>query len=241
MPDHRKHRGPHPEDPRLFCSENLPALQNATSELSWLLTRGYAARSSLKLVGDRHALDSRQRVAVARCACGDEALARRQRSRIGTAAVQGEELWIDGFNLLTTIEAALAGGLILETRDGCYRDMASMHGNYRTVEETRRAIALIGATLADLETGPCRWLLDQPVSNSGRLKTMLREFSEVNGWNWQIDLVPDPDPLLIRSNHIVASSDSQILDHAARWFNLTQFAVDAHVPTAWRVNFAGDR
>lgn len=238
MPDHRKHRGPHPEDSRLFCGPNLPALQNATGELSWLLTRGYAARSSLKLVGDRHALDSRQRVAVARCACGDAALVRRQRNRVGPSEVRNEELWIDGFNVLTTIEAALAGGLILQARDGCYRDMASMHGNYRAVEETRRAIEVIGESLAELQVGPCHWLLDQPVSNSGRLKTMLREFSQANGWNWQIELVPDPDPLLIRSNRIVASSDSQILDHADRWFNLARFAVEAHLSSVWRVNFS---
>lgn len=148
-------------------------------------------------------------------------------------------MWIDGFNVLTTIEAALAGGLILEARDGCYRDMASMHGNYRTVEETRQAIAMIGATLAELQARPCLWLLDQPVSNSGRLKTLLREFSEANGWEWQIQLVPDPDPLLIRSEHIVASSDSQIVDRAQRWFNLVQLVLDAHLPDAWRVNFSG--
>ena len=38
--------------------------------------------------------------------------------------------------MLTTIEAALAGGVILAARDGAYRDMASMHGSYRKVAET---------------------------------------------------------------------------------------------------------
>ncbi|WP_164100812.1 DUF434 domain-containing protein [Candidatus Laterigemmans baculatus] len=238
MPDHRKHRGPHPEDSRLFRSENLPALRMATRDLSWLLSHGYAPSSSLKLVGDRYALDSRQRVAVARCACGDAALERRQRHRVEPPAIRGAALSIDGFNVLTTIEAALAGGLILKARDGCYRDMASMHGNYRTVTETRRAIEILGVTLAALEARPCLWLLDQPVSNSGRLKTLLREFGEAAGWDWQIELVPDPDPVLIGSDQIVASSDSQIVDRTERWFNLVQIVLDTHLPDAWRVDLA---
>ncbi len=56
MPDRRKHRGPHPEDRRLFAPEALPRLRAAAGDLSWLLSRGYAPESSLKLVGDRYAL-----------------------------------------------------------------------------------------------------------------------------------------------------------------------------------------
>ena len=66
-----------------------------------------------------------------------------------------------------------AGGVILHARDACYRDMASMHGNYRRVEETIPAITLLGELLAEWSLESCHWLFDQPVSNSGRLKSML--------------------------------------------------------------------
>ena len=66
MPDQRRHRGPHPDDLRLFGADALPALRTAAVELAWLLMRGYAHESSLKLVGDRHGLESRQRLAVSR-------------------------------------------------------------------------------------------------------------------------------------------------------------------------------
>ena len=72
MPDQRKHRGPHPEDARLFAPALAPTLQKAAADLDWLLSRGYPHKSSLKLVGDRDTLVSRQRIAVGRCACGDE-------------------------------------------------------------------------------------------------------------------------------------------------------------------------
>jgi hypothetical protein len=44
------------DDAGLFGSEALPQLQSAVVDLSWLLSRGYASTSSLKIVGDRYPL-----------------------------------------------------------------------------------------------------------------------------------------------------------------------------------------
>ena len=233
MPDRRKHRGPHPQDQHLFQSEAEPALRSATSDLNWLLTRGYASVSALKLVGDRYNLNTRQRLAVSRCACADQERVRRQQHQVQAQDLEQQELWIDGYNVLTSLEAALSGAVILHAHDGCYRDMASMHGSYRKVAETIPALHLLGELMANWNIAACRWLLDQPVSNSGRLKTMLREVSEERGWNWYADLVPDPDPLLSAADQIVASADSQILNQTERWFNLARVAIDTRVPAAW--------
>ena len=80
---------------------------------------------------------ARQRTAVGRCCCSDAEAARRRSCQVGGERLCGAALWLDGYNVLTTIEAALAGGVILAARDGAYRDMASMHGSYRKVAETR--------------------------------------------------------------------------------------------------------
>src|SRR5262245_3913503 len=103
MPDRRRHRGPHPEDEALFGKGALPRLRAAVTDLSWLLSRGYAEPSAQKLVGDRHRLDARQRQAVLRAACSDQALARRSARRVDPARLAGAELLIDGFNVLTTV------------------------------------------------------------------------------------------------------------------------------------------
>lgn len=240
MPDRRKHRGSHPQDQSLFDTVSEPELRRATCDLSWLLSRGYASVSALKLVGDRYALNARQRTAVGRCACGEAEASRRAAHRVQTQDLANRELWIDGYNVLTSLEAALSGGVILQARDGCYRDMASMHGSYRRVAETIPAIEILGELLAEWNVSTCRWLLDQPVSNSGRLKTMLREISEERGWNWEIELVPDPDPVLSRADQVVASADSQILNQAERWFNLARSAIDARVPDVWVVDLSGE-
>ena len=183
MPDKRTHRGPHPEDHELFARSIWPKLVHAVHDLSWLLSRGYADASSLKLVGDRHGLTQRQRMAVMRCACSDAALAERAKKMMPLSQLAGRTLLLDGYNVLTTLESALARGVVLAARDGCFRDIASMHGTYRKVQETQPAINLMGEKLMKAKIERCQWYLDRPVSNSGRLKKIVLDIAAQQGWN----------------------------------------------------------
>jgi len=237
MPDTRRHRGPHPEDAELFAPASWPALRAATADLSWLLSRGYAEPSSLKLVGDRFQLTERQRTAVMRSACSDQALQHRRQTQAPAERIAGERLDIDGFNVLTTVEAALAQGVILGGRDGCYRDMASMHGSYRKVDETEPALTLIGEVLNEFRPAECCWYLDRPVSNSGRVRTRLERLAAERGWPWQVELAGNVDSVLAASPHIVATADSVILDRCQRWFNAAQEVVSRRLPNAVIVRF----
>ncbi len=112
MPDSRTHRGPGPEDARLFAPDVHDALRAAVADLSWLRGRGYAESASLKIVGDRYALVERQRMAVRRSACSDAALASRRSRQVSAQAMRGRPLRIDGFNAILTIEAALGGAVV---------------------------------------------------------------------------------------------------------------------------------
>lgn len=232
MPDKRTHRGAHPDDERLFAPEMLGQLQRATRDLSWLLTRGYAARSSLKLVGDHFCLTQRQRSAVMRCACSDQDLARRREKQMDGSELAGQPLLIDGYNLLTTIEAALAGGIILQGRDGTYRDLAAMHGTYRKVAETMPALELIGQYTAELGVKRCRWYLDRPVSNSGRLRNIILELAGRRSWPWEVELSYSPDHILAEAQVPSVSSDSEVLNRTARWVNLAREITSKHIPQA---------
>ena len=239
MPDSRHHRGPHPEDARLFAADQLPALRFAVAELSWLLSRDYGEPSALKLVGDRHRLDARQRMAVMRSACSDQALAGRTSRRVELDALRGLPLNLDGYNVVTTVEAALGGGVILAARDGTFRDLAAMHGTFRRVEETIPAAELVGKLLAPSGTGRCKWFLDSPVSNSGRLKQVLLDVATRHSWDWRVEVVPDADAAVGTGGAIVASADSVVLDRCGGWFNLAREIVERHVRTAWVVSMTG--
>jgi hypothetical protein len=240
VPDRRRHRGAHPEDARLFGPDAVPALRSATSELSWLYERGYKQVSSLKLVGDRHALTERQRAAVARAACAESTAAVRRARRITDQALRGAVLCIDGFNVLTTLEVALSGGVVVVGRDGVLRDIAGVHGSYRRVAETQPALERLASYLTECGVVACEWLLDQPVSNSGRLDALMRELTRERGLGWQVHVVPDPDPLLAQSQSVVASADGAVLDAAARSFNLARSVVERCIPGAWLVDLSCD-
>jgi hypothetical protein len=237
-PDRRRHRGAHPEDARLFADERLAALRVATAELSWLLSRGYQPKSALKLVGDRHALRERQRLAVSRAACPDERAEGRRASRLDAGRVAGSELIVDGFNLVITLEAALAGGVLILCRDGCVRDLSSVHGSYRAVEETQRAVLLAGEALEGLQPASVMWLFDKPVSNSGRLAARVRNIAAERGWPWTVEVEFNPDRTIINSGRVAVTSDSNVLDRAARWLNLSRLLVERSVARAWLVDLS---
>lgn len=196
--------------------------------------------SSLKLVGDHYQLDGRQRLAVMRSTCSAQSLELRKRNELPAERLKGETIFLDGYNVLTTLESALGGGFLLRGMDGCLRDLASLHGHYKRVAETMPAIELIGGTLAELGVGRVEVLLDMPVSNSGRLKTVMRQMAEGKGWPWTITLVTDPDPVLSRCGEIIATADSAILDGvrnppgmgAPRWCNLAGYVVGRKVAGA---------
>lgn len=215
-----RNRGPQPNDKLLFTEKHHPALTAATDDLCWLLSREYGIDSALQLVGNRYRLNKRQRMAVGRVAASAEAIVAREARRIPLADITGRHVAIDGFNLLILLESAYGGGLVLQGRDGTFRDLASVHGTYKHVQHTQSAVVLVGEALRSAAS--VTWYFDQPVSNSGRLKTMLRELSEAHDFDWEIELAYNPDKELIAlaNETVLVSSDSWILDDGGHWCNL---------------------
>ena len=238
MPDKRTHRGPHPSDTKLFAEAVIADLRSAIADFSLLLTKDYADKSALKLVGDRFSLTERQRTAIMRSACSDQQLMSRRQREVKVAELGGKPIAIDGYNVLITIEAAMSGACVFKGRDGCLRDLASIHGTYRKVAETIPAVQLIGNFLKEHNLGNCLWLLDSPVSNSGRLKTLIGELAEKNKWEWEIELVISPDARLIKTDLTAASSDSVILDGCKSWVNLARAIIEEKVPEAHLIDLS---
>src|SRR5437868_14978741 len=96
MPGTRKHRGAYLGDRELFADNQLLVLRASVGELSWLLTRGYTVKAALKLVGDRHALRDRQRLAVSRAACSDQSKEHRAATNLPVDSMAGKEMILDG-------------------------------------------------------------------------------------------------------------------------------------------------
>jgi hypothetical protein len=232
MARHQSHRGPASKDEHLFGARQLPTLRAATHDLCWLLDHGYASRSATELVGNRHNLTSRQRMAVSRCACSADAAQHRRQRELTPAEVRGREIWLDGYNVLTVLESALSGGVVLPGRDSCCRDIAGIHRRYRKVNETIPVLRMVGETAAGWDVKCCRWWLDRPVSNSGRLKALILETAFAAGWNMTVELVFNPDRILWESEQVIATSDGFVLNRCRQWVNLTRHIIFERIPQA---------
>jgi len=233
MPDSRHHRGPHPDDAALFGRPDIQhTLRLAAGDLAWLLGRHYTPTAALTLVGNRYQLHGRQRQALARAVAAPAVARTRRQRQVPAAALAGASLHVDGFNQLITIEVALSGGLVLRGHDGALRDLASVHGSYRTIIETQTALEAMGIYLGPLHLWAVHFVLDAQVSNSGRLASRMRALAAVHAWPWHVLLVPSADAVLRQTEAIVATSDSAILDASVRWFDLAAAVVSQQVPQA---------
>ena len=244
-------RGPHPEDAAAFAPSACGVLVRAAEEVCWLLGRGWSLGTAIQAVGNHHQLVQRQRVALTRgCCAPDTAQGRRARERIEPAtpgelwvepAAPGElwvepgELWIDGFNAVITVEVALAGGPLVRGVDGVLRDLAGLRGSYRLVEQTARAIDELHRALSSMRPTGVHWLLDRPVSNSGRLREALEARAAREAWTSTFALVADADQELY-DKPLVVTGDAVILDRCPAWSNLVSTTVERSIPDAWVVD-----
>lgn len=233
-------RGPHPEDADHFGPAEHERLRDAVRDLSWLRSRGYTGSAAQTLVGDRYQLTRRQRNAVGRSACTDEERAHRLRARMSSDAVRGQELHIDAFNVLISIEAALGGAYLFVGRDTAYRDVNPLKGTYRIVRQTDPALELLADTLAALTPRRVVWHLDRSISNVGRVKKRLRSVASKSDVEWGLEESDHVDASLRTVSAPVVTSDSAILDASDAWFHLESIVHGRHVADANVVDLRPD-
>jgi hypothetical protein len=232
-----RHRGPHPEDARLFSRVARTSLRVAAEELAWLLGRGYAMASALELVARHHQLESRQRAALFRGVCSEAVQKERSRRLVPSAELAGRVVHVDGLNVVITLEVALSGGVLLRARDDVLRDLAGVRRNYHLVAETNPAIQLIAEGLRAARARAVHVFIDAEVSNSGRLRERFAAKARLFGGELTIDLVPNADRALAGCA-CVASSDAEVIDGATSWINLSRTIVAHAVHKAWVVDLS---
>jgi hypothetical protein len=225
-------RGAHPEDAEQFDTAQHARLRAAVRDLSWLRSRGYGDGAAQKLVGDRYWLKRRQRDAVARSACSDAERAHRLHARLPFQEVAGQEIHVDAFNVLITVEAALGGAYLFVGRDTAYRDVNPLKGTYRIVRQTRPAIDLLTDTLRSFTPAGVTWHLDRSVSNVGRVKERLADASPATAFGWGLVQEEDVDAALRDASGPIVTSDSALLDATDAWLHLEALVHARHAPDA---------
>ena len=212
-------RGYVPEDERNFSPEAVHTMQTASRHVRYLINEGYDLKQASTFVGNHFLLSERQRLAIMRSLATDEQLAVRQSRQVQISDLEGKEGWIDGFNTIITLEVMLSEGILFECMDGTIRDLAALRGTYRLIPETSEAVRKMLQALQKARISKATILLDEPVSNSGRLKALIADIGEEFGFELDIHILRDVDRSLYGRENVI-TSDSVILDHCVSWVNL---------------------
>ena len=213
-------RGFVPEDVRNFSPEAISLMRTASRHICYLINEGYDLKQASTFVGNHYMLSERQRLALMRSAATDEQLAARREKEVRLDGLAGREVWIDGFNTIITLEVILSDSIFFQCMDGTVRDLAALRGTYRLIPETDKAVHILMGLLEEAKADTVRILLDEPVSNSGRLKAKIADIAETFPFDVDIRIQKDVDRELY-DKELVVTSDSIILDHCRSWVNLT--------------------
>ena len=212
-------RGYVPEDERNFSPEAICTMQTASRHICYLINEGYDMKQASTFVGNHFLLSERQRLAIMRSLATDEQLTGRKSRQIPISDLLDQEVWIDGFNTIITLEVMLSSGILFECMDGTIRDLAALRGTYRLIPETTGAVLMMLETLRKARISKATILLDDPVSNSGRLKSLIAEIGEEFTFELDIQILRDVDRSLYNKENVI-TTDSVVMDHCIGWVNL---------------------
>ncbi len=208
-------RGYVPDDDRNFSQEAISKLRVASRHVRYLINEGYDLKQASTFVGNHFMLSERQRLAIARSIATDEQLQIRE----AKVAVYPDEVWVDGFNTVITLEVMLCDSLLFSCMDNTIRDLAALRGTYRIIPETEKAIHIMFKEFQNMGVKSVNVLLDEPVSNSGRLKALMADAGENYAFALDIQVIKQVDRKLWEKENVI-TSDSIILDHCKSWVNL---------------------
>lgn len=226
----QSNRGKEAKDDFFFGTPKFKeSLKEALVDMNYLLTRGYSEKNALFTVGTRYKLASRQQKAVQGMSASNEQLRIRKVKEVAFGTLENKTLVIDGFNILILLESTLSNAYIFKGQDHCYRDLSSVHGNYKTVNQTDKAIDLVLLFYNESKLYQLVWIFDKQVSNSGRIKAKIEAKAKEENVNWNVILEDNADQALVNSNQIVASSDGIVLDKATNWFNLATYLIETKI------------
>jgi len=197
----------------------------AAEDLRYLLNRDYPKDASLHLVGNRYNLDRNYRHLLRRGVFPHARAEERRKKQVSLEELRGTGLAIDGHNCLITLESALKNKPLLLADDNFIRDISGVSGGYRETQETHEALALIMDLLAKAGPREVLFLLDAPISGSGKLAARIRNLMREKGIQGNASAHKVPERIMAGYQGIIAGSDTAVIDQAGQVFDLAGYLI----------------
>jgi hypothetical protein len=195
-------------------------LQKAAEDFRYLLNRLYPRKACLELVGNRYQLTSDQRHLLHRGVFSHKDSEWRKAKKIHFYQIRNNDLAIDGYNVIITLEAALSGRPLVLGDDGFMRDISGLSGDFRRSKSTDEALQLIFNALRKTTPRHTLFLFDAPISKSGTLAQEVRSRMKQKGLPGDAQAIKVPEKILIGFHGVVATSDTIIIDQSSKAVDL---------------------
>ena len=225
-------RGYTVEDEKSFKGDGLLKIKKAGEDVKYLLNAGYKIKQATMFVANHYALTERERLVLARGIAADEDIKTRKNKLSDLENL--DTVYIDGFNAIIPMESLLSGSVLFKCQDGAIRDLANLRGSYKVIDKTEGAIRLILSRLDDLKVKKAIIHLDKPISNSGRLKTMILNISNDFNVEVEVNLLDAVDKSLYGKENVI-SGDCIVMDNALSVVPLYSLILDTYEGDKWVV------
>lgn len=208
-------------------SENF---KNAITDYLYLLERNFPQKSIIKLIGDRYLLSKVERSILYRGITTSSNAEFRKGKSANEESIKNKILHIDTYNVLITIGSYLNGNTVFISTDGILRDASEIHGKVFRSQLLEKSLILIFDYCKHLKTNEVYFYVDQPISNSGDLSSLINSLIKENGLLGLSETVNSPDYILkTNSIEICCTSDSAIIDNCSgKFFDLAYHTLTFH-------------
>lgn len=195
----------------------------AVCDYRYLLEHDYPQKSMLKLVGDRYALPSYERVMLYRGLAKKQQVKARQQKLIQDIPAHAE-VTLDGFNVCRTVGSYLNGNPVFVGMDGYLRDVSELHRKKLKWEVLEKSMMLILKFLRENDISHVHFYFDTPISHSGKMCLMARQKMQELNIAGDAETVFSPDhELIIAEKGFICTADSNIIENAkVKVFDLAQ-------------------
>ncbi|WP_135611647.1 DUF434 domain-containing protein [Methanococcoides sp. AM1] len=231
-------------DRQLLPVEELKEkLSEPAIEVRYLLSKGYARKSAITFVSNHHRLTGQERHILARLVFSPETAEIRIKKKLSCSQLEGCDIFVDGYNVLITIESALKNEPIWFADDGFLRDISGVFGNHRITDTTCMAVDEMLSTLSALKVRSSTILLDSQMSNSEKLAKFICEKAKTKRLkaDARTSKHVDFDLKEAGAHAVIATADSVIVDAVDKVADVTEcwmkenrkigkpFSLNAHV------------
>lgn len=205
----------------IFCRDDF---KSAVRDVVYLYDRNYPEKTVIQAVGNRYRLTRQERMILYR---GISKLTyNRPLNILKPDLIRDKSLFVDGFNVIITLESYLKGIIVFKGMDDITRDIAGLHSYKSNPDICEKALSLFMLGLIKLKPYHTEVIFDYPVSGSGKMANMVNRCFDSEKIKGRAFTDRSPDYMLKLTDKVVCSSDSAIIKSAQEVFDMPGFIIE---------------